>query len=107
MTDHEQKKELIKRVERQGWESKKFRAFLLMETLLSTLAILALYWQRDLGWPLAAFMTGIVFTMGYIAINYTSTQARLDMFVRGMALGNNSPAYLKKFQEHLPRESDQ
>lgn len=102
MTDHEQKKEILKHVDRPWWTSKKFWAFTVMELLLTTMAVLALYWQKELGWPLSTFMTGIVFAMGFIAVNYTSTQARLDLFVRGMAMGGTSEAFKEKFQKHLP-----
>lgn len=104
MNDLEHKKEILNLVERKGVASKKFRAFLLMEFLLATLALAALYLQRELGWPLASYMTAIVFAMGFIAVNYTSTQARLDMFVRGMALGGSTPAFLKKYKDHLPED---
>ena len=101
MTDHEQKMEILKHTDRRGLASKKFRAFLLMELLLTTMAVLALYWQKELGWPLASFMTGIVFVMGFIAVSFNTTQAKLDLFVRGMAMGGQSKAFQEQFEKHL------
>jgi hypothetical protein len=82
--------------EKRWYASKKFIAFLIMELLLSAMAVVALFKQNDLGWPLAAFMLGIVITMGVIAMTFNGYQAKLDMYVRAMALtGRTSGACLK------------
>ena len=82
----EHKLEMMKRFEKSLFKSKKFIAFLIMEALLTTLAILALKWQPSLGWPLSAFMVSIVFIMGFIAISFNGKQATLDMYVRMAAI---------------------
>ena len=97
---------LHKAMEKTWWRSKKFIAFFLMEAVLATMAILALKWQENLGWPLAAFMVSIVFVMGFIAISFNGQQASLDMFVRGMALtGGMSAKFKSKFKDMLPEET--
>lgn len=86
----EEKKEMMKGFEKPFYRSKKFIAFLVMEGLLAWLAYTALKSQPDLGWPLASFMLGIVMTMGAIALVFNGYQAKLDMFMRGMALGSDA-----------------
>ena len=90
MTD-EDRKHLAFTYEKSWYQSKKFIAFLLMELLLSAMAMVALFTQRNLGWPLAAFMTGIVMTMGAIALVFNGFQAKLDMYVRALALTGQAP----------------
>ncbi len=85
MTDME-RIDLVKVFEKPGHKSKKFVAFTFMELLLAGLAFYALNKQPELGWPLAMFMFGIVVTMGAIALVFNGYQAKLDMYVRGMAL---------------------
>ncbi len=82
--------------EKRWWQSKKFVAFLLMELLLSGMAIVALLSQPQLGWPLAAYMLGVVVTMGCTALVFNGYQAKLDMYIRGMALTGRAPRSLEK-----------
>lgn len=67
--------------------SKKFISFLLMELLLGAMAILALKWQPELGWPLSAFMVMCVLVMGFIAVMYIGKQADLEKFLKLAAIG--------------------
>jgi len=93
MTSKE-RKELGNNYEKRWYHSKKFLAFLLMELLLAAMSMVALFTQQPAGWPLAAFMTGIVVTMGSIALTFNGYQAKLDMYVRGMALTGDPPKSL-------------
>lgn len=72
--------------EKSWFTSKKFWAFLIMEALLFTLALMALKLQPNLGWPLSAFMVFTVFVMGFCAVEYVGKQADLDKFIRGAAI---------------------
>jgi hypothetical protein len=85
---------LAKRFEKPGHKSKKFVGFIFMELLLAFLAVYALEKQPTLGWPLAMFMFGIVVSMGSIALVFNGYQAKLDMFVRGMAMAGQAPISL-------------
>jgi hypothetical protein len=94
-------------MEKPWWRSKKFIAFFLMEAAMLLMAVLALKWQENLGWPLAAFMVSIVFVMGFIAISFNGQQASLDMFVRGMALtGGISTKFKEKFKDVIPEKGE-
>jgi len=93
MTDKE-RKDLAATYEKQWFRSKKFIAFLIMEVVFCAMAMVALFTQRDLGWPLAAFMTGIVVAMGFLALAFNGKQAQLDMYVRAMALTGGVPKKL-------------
>jgi len=53
---------------------------------MTAMAITALIKQTDLGWPLAAFMVGIVFMMGISTMWYLGKQAAADIAVRGYAM---------------------
>lgn len=53
---------------------------------MAAMAITALIKQQDLGWPLAAFMVGIVFMMGVSTMWYLGKQAAADIAVRGYAM---------------------
>lgn len=90
MTD-EERKEVGRSYEKPWYGSKKFIAFLLMELMLCAMSMVALFTQKELGWPLAAFMIGIVATMGSIALVFNGYQAKLDMFLRGIVLSGNAP----------------
>jgi len=92
--------------EKKWHESKKFVAFLLMELLLAAMAIIALFTQPQLGWPLAAFMLGVVITMGCIALVFNGFQAKLDMYVRAMALTGGVPREINKRMEIVPPPKD-
>ncbi len=85
MTDKD-RIDLAHKFEKPGHKSKKFLAFVMMELLLGFLAVYALDKQPELGWPLAMFMFGIVMTMGAIALVFNGYQAKLDMYIRGMAM---------------------
>lgn len=80
--------------EKPWYKSKKFVAFLLMEVVFTVVTAFTLKWQTDIGWPTAAFLVAIVFTMGFIAISFTGKQAMLDMYVRGIALTGQLPEKL-------------
>ena len=85
---------LARKFEKPAHKSKKFIAFVFMELLLAFLAVYALEKQPVLGWPLAMFMFGIVVSMGSMALVFNGYQAKLDMFVRGMALAGKAPISL-------------
>ena len=80
------KQEIMKLVEKGALASKKFLAFLITESFLLAIALAALKWQPALGWPLAATMLAIVLVMGFIAVAFNTTQAKLDSYVRVAAL---------------------
>ena len=73
-------------IEKKWWESKKLGVVMAVEAMLFTLCLLALRWQPDLGWPLAAFMTANAATMGFLAVLYTGKQADLDRYIRISAM---------------------
>lgn len=81
--------------EKRWHESKKFIAFLLMEIMFCAMSMVALFEQDSIGWPLSAFMTGIVIAMGFIALSFNGKQAQLDMYVRAMALTGGIPEKMK------------
>ena len=88
MTDQEKveaTQKTLETVEKPALSSKKFLVWLISQLTLATMAILALKWQEGLGWPLAAFMLGIVFVMGASTMFYMGKQAALDSTVRGFA----------------------
>jgi len=89
-----ERREIAKSFEKVWHQSKKFLAFLLMELLLAAIITVALFKQPNLGWPLAAFMLGAVFTMGVIALTFNGYQAKLDMYVRAMTLIGHAGAPL-------------
>jgi formate/nitrite transporter FocA (FNT family) len=87
-----EKKEMTHDVFEKAWfQSKKFIAFALVEALMATMAIVALKHQENLGWPLSAFMTGIVFVMGFVAVVFIGKQTDLDKFVRMAAMNYKQP----------------
>lgn len=53
---------------------------------MTAMAVTALVKQPELGWPLAAFMCGIVFMMGVSTMWYLGKQAAADIAVRGYAM---------------------
>lgn len=95
MTNKE-RTELAGVYEKPWHNSKKFVAFLLMEVMFCAMSIIALLTQPQLGWPLAAFMTGIVIVMGFVGLSFNGKQAQLDMYVRAMALTGCVPEKLHK-----------
>jgi hypothetical protein len=83
----QERKEMMHDVFEKGWaQSKKFIAFFLVDAMLAAMAIIALIKQDTIGWPLSAFMVGIVFVMGFVAVSFNSRQADVDKFVRMAAL---------------------
>ena len=87
-----EKKEMTHEVFEKAWfQSKKFIAFALTEALMAMMAIVALKHQANLGWPLSAFMTGIVFVMGFVAVVFLGKQTDLDKFVRMAAFSYKQP----------------
>ena len=87
---------MLTQMEKRWYQSKKFIAFLIMEMIFSSLVVLALFWQKDFNWPIAGFLTSIVFSMGFIAVAFNSKQAMVDMYVRGMALSGKAPFKLQE-----------
>lgn len=53
---------------------------------MAGMGITALITQPSLGWPLSAFMCGIVFMMGASTMYFLGRQAALDTAVRGFAM---------------------
>ena len=53
---------------------------------MTAAAVTALIEQPSLGWPLAMYMTGIVFMQGASTMFYLGKQAALDSTIRGFAL---------------------
>jgi formate/nitrite transporter FocA (FNT family) len=89
-----EKTEMTHEIFEKAWyASKKFIAFALVEVLMAVMAIVAVKHQANLGWPLSAFMTGIVFVMGFVAVVFLGKQADLDKFVRMAAIqtGQGAP----------------
>ena len=91
---HKDRKDLGNSYEKPFYKSKKFIAFLLMEIIYCAMAMVALFTQKDLGWPLAAFMTGIVIAMGFLSLAFNGKQAEIDMYIRAMALTGGVPTKL-------------
>jgi len=89
MTEQEKQK-VLDMVEKSPHKSKKFIAWLIQQMILSAMAIVALIKQPVLGWPLSAFMTGIVFVQGISTMYYLGRQAALDSTIRGFALVGNA-----------------
>ncbi len=94
--DKSRRMEVLKSVEKSWHQSKKFLAFIITESALVTMAILALKWQENLGWPLAAFMVTIVLVMGFISVAFNTKQATQDTFLRLAAIIGKVPTKLKK-----------
>jgi hypothetical protein len=87
-----EKKEMLHEVFEKAWfQSKKFIAFFVVDAMLAAMAIIALLKQSEIGWPLSAFMVGIVFVMGFVAVSFNSRQADVDKFVRMAALNYKQP----------------
>lgn len=84
--DQKHVESLVDKFEKPAHKSKKFLAFIFMEIWLGVLAIVALFTQKGLGWPLATFMSLIVVTMGAIALAFNGYQAALDKYFRLAAL---------------------
>ena len=104
MTKSEKKEQMHEVFEKAWFQSKKFIAFALVEALMATMAIIALKHQANLGWPLSAFMTGIVFVMGFVAIVFIGKQTDIDKFVRMAAL--NYKTNLASFETLTPPEAN-
>jgi len=85
--DHRQK--TLKKSEKPAYQSKKFLAWLIQQLIMGAMAITALVKQPELGWPLAAFMCGIVFMMGVSTMWYLGKQAAADIAIRGYAMIGN------------------
>ncbi len=84
MTNQE-KQQALGLVEKKPLRSKKFVAWLIQQVIMASMAIVALVKQPSIGWPLASFMSGIVFAMGASTMFYLGKQAALDSTVRGFA----------------------
>ena len=86
MTDKE-KTDLLATLEKTFFKSKKFIAWFITQLFLGVLAGMALFLQKDLGWPLASFMFSIVVVMGLTTMWIIGKQAAADSLIRGLALG--------------------
>ena len=53
---------------------------------MAGMGVTALITQPNLGWPLSAFMCGLVFMMGISTMWYLGKQAAADIAVRGYAM---------------------
>ena len=80
------RRETLKSSEKPFYKSKKFLAWLIQQLIMGSMAITALIKQPSLGWPLAAFMGGLVFMMGVSTMWYLGKQAAADIAVRGYAM---------------------
>lgn len=69
--------------EKAWYQSKKFLAFLITMLVLAGITVMTLLYQT-ISWPLTAYMTGIVFVMGWTTTLFMGKQAELDLFVRGL-----------------------
>lgn len=92
----EHRKELLQKMEKAAHKSKKFVAWFIMQVFLFVMALYALKTQPELGWPLAGFMTAIVFSMCVSTMWVIGKQAASDIAVRGFALIGSSA---KKIEE--------
>ena len=89
--------EIISTFEKAWHRSKKFLAFTLMEFFLLGLATYILYVTKQLDWAHAAVLIAITFSMTSLALAFNTTQAKQDIYTRGMAiLGGNLPARLQE-----------
>lgn len=98
-----EKKEALNEMEKPFFKSKKFLAWLIQQIFMASMAItatIALIKQPTTGWPLAAYLGGLVFMMGISTMWYLGKQAAVDSTVRGYALTvgkiNNLSDKLKK-----------
>jgi len=88
--------EILAALDKSWHRSKKFLAFLLMETILLAIIAYVLYVTRVVEWPHAAFLIVTIFSMTSIALAFNTTQARQDIYTRGVAmLGGNLTEELK------------
>ena len=101
MTKEERVDAHKKNFEKNVFTSKKSVLVFMVEVMLFVLALMALRWQPDLGWPLAAFMVCVVFTMGFILLVYIGKQSMVDAFTRGIALGGKAPGAMKQIANKL------
>ena len=85
MSPHEIKSTL-EVVDKVWHKSKKFLAFVLIEVFLFVFTIYILYVTRTLGWAHASVLIANIFSMSAIALAFNTSQAKLDTYVRGMAL---------------------
>jgi Kef-type K+ transport system membrane component KefB len=89
--------EFLATLEKAWHHSKKFLAFLLMEIFLCALVVYILYVTRVLEWAHASVLIVVVFSMTSIALAFNTTQAKQDIYTRGMALlGGGVPEKLKE-----------
>jgi hypothetical protein len=103
MTEEEKVKKIhkVKQFEKHVFNSKKSVLVFIVEIMLFVLALMALRWQPELGWPLAAFMVSVVFAMGFILLTYIGKQSLLDAWTRGIALGGKAPGIMKTISDKL------
>ena len=89
--------EILALLDKAWHRSKKFIAFLIMELFLFALAAYILFITRALDWSQASVLIAIVFSMSSLSLAFNSTQAKQDLYTRGMALlGGNLPEKLRE-----------
>jgi hypothetical protein len=95
MSPHETKT-ILDSLEKAWHHSKKFLAFMVMEIFLCAIVAYILYVTRTLEWAHASVLIVIIFSMTSIALAFNTTQAKQDIYTRGMALlGGNITDELK------------
>jgi len=113
MTEQEQetmsqthRTKILEQTEKPALRSKKFLCWGAQQLLMAAMAITALVRQPELGWPLAAFMCGIVFMMGTSTMYLIGKQAALDTTVRGFALVGRVAGLSNSFEkvQHSQKE---
>ena len=85
--------DILSRLEKTALRSKKFLAWLINQGCMVAMALVALIKQTEIGWPLSAFMVGVVFSMCVSTMWLLGKQAASDIAVRGfafMASGDNA-----------------
>jgi len=85
-------------------KSKKFTAWFIMQVFLFVMALYALKTQPELGWPLAGFMTAIVFSMCVSTMWVIGKQAASDIAMRGFALIGGAAENIAKFGQKKMKE---
>jgi hypothetical protein len=92
----EHRKDLLLTMEKTAHKSKKFVAWFIMQVFLFVMALYALKTQPELGWPLAGFMTAIVFSMCVSTMWIIGKQAAADIAIRGYALIGGASEKIKE-----------
>jgi len=97
-------------MEKKWYQSKKFIAFLITETVLAglaSLAMVALIKQPSLGWPMATVLITLVVSIPSVAMVFNGYQAALDKYLRGMHLEKLPQMVADPFSNVLKKEPEQ